>query len=132
MEKYPAMRTLSWLLKIWAIISSSPFIIFGIDYLLKGEDIKQIGWILIAIGFINFIIIYAFAEILTLLIQIEKNTTDKKVILTEDINCPYCDTELELELKEIFSQRFVCPDCKRIISFNEYYEKQLEHNMFSH
>jgi hypothetical protein len=131
MNKYPAIRALSIILKVLAIISSLPFIAIGIiiiynNYNGVAANSTTIGWLILAAGFIIFIVLYAFSEILTLLIHIEENTSDKRIIFAEDINCPYCGSELELELKEIFSQKFICPDCKKLISFSEYYQNELQ------
>jgi signal peptidase I len=52
-----------------------------------------------------------------------KKKSDFKKMLPKKIECPHCDTTLELEESERKTHEFVCPHCNNKVHINDEYEK---------
>lgn len=121
-RRLPAIRSTANVIKVFAWLISIPIFIFAIYTFVEQLDDaygKPVLWpsiiIFCSAAFMLFVLL-SLSELLTVLLAVEKNTSDRRFNLSEELICPKCQEVLEINAIEIRKGELDCPECKEHIS----------------
>jgi Zn finger protein HypA/HybF involved in hydrogenase expression len=121
-RRLPAIRSTAGVIKVFAWIISLPIFIFAIYTFVEQVDNsygKPYLWpsiiIFCSASFILFVLL-ALSELIVVLLAIEKNASNRRFTLYEELTCPNCQEVLEVNAIEIRKGEFDCPECKKHFS----------------